>query len=474
MMSESHNKFGSCRGRSGVVLLVTLVLLVVLSILGYTVSTQVAARRHRSHYVMNYQIARYACDSAVKYALAAAEELSPQLISRPNEPDFSDLFYLDEEQYQELLAQWAEHRAFEEAQRAEQMVAEPQETDFWDALGGPAGANYVNDINDANGIGDLALFTAPVDPNDPNTWTIPGPYGPEWPLVTEPVEFEVGTTKVRIEIHDENAKYPAGWLLLADEEIRREIDAGFETFCEWMDVNEIDIDEIKEQVKEIAGMRPFKLEFKDISTRTPIEKAVGARSASRRGRRRSRNIRNRPTRYKVTTVSAKEQMLRQAADCSKLFHSSLLDTELLARPTTGSEARRESALKHMGVWGSRKVNVNTAPRQVLEAAFMFGGDAQQIAEDIIQRRRTEPFEDLNDLKQASFGYSDSIRKCEKYITTASEFFTIRVTAVSGVAEASAVIAIHMAPTVQATEAGPAPKTATKAKQKVDIIAAVAG
>jgi hypothetical protein len=469
MMSESHNKFGSCRGRSGVVLLVTLVLLVVLSILGYTVSTRVGAQRHRSHYVMNYQTARYACDSAVKYALAAAGELSPQLISRPNEPDFSDLFYLDEEQYQELLAQWAEHRAFEEAQRAEQMVAEPQETDFWDALGGLAGANDVNDINDANGIGDLALFTAPVDPNDPNTWTIPGPYGPEWPLVTEPVEFEIGTAKVRIEIHDENAKYPAGWLLLADKEIRREIDAGFETFCEWMDVNEIDIDEIKEQVKEIAGMRPFKLEFKDISTRTPVKTA-----ASRERRRRSRNIRNRPTRYKVTTVSAKQQMVRQAADCSKLFHSSLLDTELLARPTTGSETREESALKYMGVWGSRKVNVNTAPRQVLEAAFMFGGDAQQIAEDIIQRRQTGPFEDLNDLKQASFGHSDSIRKCEKYITTASEFFTIRVTAVSGVAETSAVIAIHKVPTVQTTETGPAPKTATKAKQKVDIIAAVAG
>ena len=45
---------------------------------------------------------------------------------------------------------------------------------------------------------------------------------------------------------------------------------------------------------------------------------------------------------------------------------------------------------------------------------------------------------------------------------------------SGVAEASAVIAIHKAPTVQTTEAGAARKTATKAKQKVDIIAAVAG
>lgn len=95
----------------------------------------------------------------------------------------------------------------------------------------------------------------------------------------------------------------------------------------------------------------------------------------------------------------------------------------------------------MGMWASRKVNINTAPRHVLEAAFTFGGDADRIAEGIIQRRRTQPFTSIADLQGALFGYSDSIKKCEKYITTASNFFTIRVTAVSGVAKTSAVIAI---------------------------------
>jgi hypothetical protein len=45
------------------------------------------------------------------------------------------------------------------------------------------------------------------------------------------------------------------------------------------------------------------------------------------------------------------------------------------------------------------------------------------------------------LKTELFRYSDSIDKCEKYITTVSRFFTIKVTAVSGVAKASTVIAI---------------------------------
>jgi type II secretory pathway component PulK len=105
------------------------------------------------------------------------------------------------------------------------------------------------------------------------------------------------------------------------------------------------------------------------------------------------------------------------------------------------EGRKESALKYMGMWGSRKVNINTAPRHVLEAAFIFGGDQVTIAEEIIQRRQIEPFASIGDLKTAMPRYSGSIAKCEKYITTVSGFFTIKVIAVSGVAKASSVIAI---------------------------------
>ena len=119
----------------------------------------------------------------------------------------------------------------------------------------------------------------------------------------------------------------------------------------------------------------------------------------------------------------------------------MIDTEALARPIIISETRKESALKYMGMWGTRKVNINTAPRHVIEAAFTFGGDAKEIAEAIIQRRRMQPFKDIEDLRQSLFSYSDSIRKCEKYITTTSTFFTIKVTAVSGVAKASSVIAV---------------------------------
>ena len=399
-----------CESRSapGIVLLVTLVLLVVLSALGYALSSRLATQRHRDRYIIDYSNARYGCDSAMKYAVATLESINPRLVVRPDEPDFSDLFILSEQEYEELLAEWA-------AQNAAPPLPQGRDESF-------------NDSNDVNDIGGVTDF------NDPNSLTIRGPYGPPWPFVTEPIEFKIGSATVRIEIEDENAKYPIGWAILSDKKIQREALAGFETFCEWMDVNEVQIDSLKDELKEISKIKPFKVDFKPIAKTERVPTKTTPRKKSSRARRaaRARTI------IKKSTIPVS----RQTADFAKLFHSSLLDTELLARPTIISDSRKESALKYMGMWASSKVNINTAPRQVLEAAFTFGGDADKIAEGIIRRRCVRPFKDVKDLKKSLFRYSNSIEKCEKHITTVSRFFTIKVTAVSGVAEASAIMAIR--------------------------------
>ena len=46
--------------------------------------------------------------------------------------------------------------------------------------------------------------------------------------------------------------------------------------------------------------------------------------------------------------------------------------------------------------------------------------------------------DVNEVKNAVLGYSDSIEKCRDFLTTSSTVFTIRVTAACGAAKASAV------------------------------------
>ncbi len=399
----------------GFVLLVTLVLLVVLSTLGYTLSSRIAAQRHREQYMIDYQIACYGRDSAIKYAFVTLENITPKLISRPNEPDFSDLFILGEEQYKALLAQWA---------------ATPVSD----------GSGSFNDINDINNISDLDSLVRVRDVNDtnsvdnivdfsdPNSLRMRGPYGPPWPFIVEPVEFKIGSATVRIEIEDENAKYPLGWAAMGGNDVQFTATAALETFCEWMGFKSEQIDSLEKQLKKIREVKPFKLKFEQV-----------VESKTVRTRLSTPNRRTRTPAQTTTTVAAPATI--HITDFSKLFHSSLIDMELLATPTIISDTRKESALKYMGMWGSSTVNINTAPRHVLEAAFTFGGDADKIAEQIIQRRRIKPFTDIEDFRKSLFRYSDSIGKCSDYITTTSGFFTIRITAISGVAKASAIIAV---------------------------------
>lgn len=415
MLNSNSQNNRNRRNRRGIVLLITLVLLVVLSAMGYALTARVAAQRHRERYMIDYASARYACDSVVKYAIATLGDTNiPQLVIRANEPDFSDIFAMTEVQYQEFLEKWSDEKAFETRYDANR-------------TGG------VNDFNDVNEVNDAGLYVRGIaDINSPNSLTVRGPYGPVWPFITEPVEFEIGLAKVRIEIEDENAKYPLGWAIIDNEEIRREILASFETFCEWMDVNEADVRLMSKQFQQVSKIKSFQLDFKPIEIKKEApQPAAGRRQRGRRGR---------PVPETVTTTTSIPATVH-TTDFARLFHSSLIDAEVLARPTIVSESRKESALKYMGMWGSNRVNINTAPRQVLEAAFTFGGDYREIAEEIIRQRQKKPFESIEELRKSLFRYSASIEKCRPYITTASSFFTIRITATSGVAKASTIIAL---------------------------------
>ena len=414
-MNGNHDNWNISRNRQGVVLLVTLVLLVVLATLSYTLSDRVVNQRHRDQYIIDYSNARYGCDSAIKYALASLEELDPQLVSRPNEPDFSDLFALDEAGFQELLAQW-QTESKSDSSRSRKAPGDVNSID-----------KNKNTARDKSGT--VAL-------QDPNSIVIRGPYGPPWPFVTEPSEFEIGTAKIRIEIEDENAKYPLGWAMLNNPKIQREVDAGFETFCEMMRLDYTQIDSLREQLRQIGEIKPFTLTFKPITkiVRTPVTPAVKTTSKSRT----SRTPRPRVTRM---NIPVEKQISDQTVYFAKMFHSTLIDTGPLAQPTIIAGDRKEYPLKYIGLWGTRQVNINTAPRHVLEAALTFGGNQVDIAEAIIRLRQQEPFKDIDDLKSKLPRYSSSIDKCQEYITTQSRIFTIKITSTSGVAKASSLIAI---------------------------------
>jgi hypothetical protein len=412
-MNNYSNNSKKYSNRHGIVLLVTLVVLVILSMLGYTLSSHVMSQRLRNQYLIDYTKARYGCDSAMKYAFATLEGINPVLVERPDDPDFSDLYALDSSLYNEMIKQWTlEYKARE---KEKYLNADTDENNF--------STSSVSDNNDAD-----------IEENE--TISIPGPYGAPWPLITEPVEIEIGTAKVKIEIEDENAKYPLGWAMIDDGKIQREIDAGFETFCEMAGLKSDQIDTLKSDVYDIRTIRPFKINFEPVITtkRQTTQLSGSAISGTKTGSTSTPQVIR-----SVLTVAT--QISNQSTSLVRLFNSSLLDREMLARPTIVDDNRKESPLKYISTWGTRQVNINTAPRHVLEAAFIFGGNQVKITEQVIEQRKIKPFENIEDLQKRIIGFTDSIEKCKVYITTASDIFTIRITATSGIAKASAVIAV---------------------------------
>ena len=104
--------------RRGLALFLTLVTLVVLTGLVYGLVSRISLVRHRQQYMIDYQNARYACDSGMKYAMTTLNTIQLRLINRKDEPDFSDIFIKDKTEYDQYLADWAVYKAQLEMQKA--------------------------------------------------------------------------------------------------------------------------------------------------------------------------------------------------------------------------------------------------------------------------------------------------------------------------------------------------------------------
>jgi DNA uptake protein ComE-like DNA-binding protein len=434
--------------RSGVALIFTVIVLVLLTALVYRLSGAVSQWKHRMQYMIDYQNARYACESGLKYALASMQDLEPNCISRPNEPDFSDLFTMSDQEYKEMMLQWAVFLASQTDANGLSF------SDFTKAAAINLNRVDANDVNDANDVDNAYDYNTAdasdynratmADINDMNNMYVRGPYGPQWPYVSKPLEIEFGTAKIEVEVIDENAKLPMVWALSTDANDKDESKAAVKAFCEWMQMNQSDIAKLETEFDAIKEVKPFTLSLKEVTTTTTVAADANAAAAqttadSRTARRLSRLRQRRTTAAK--TVTQTRSASGHTLDFAKILHSPMVDLELLAKPVNEDETRVESALKYISLWGTQKVNINSAPRHVLEAAFTYGGDAPDIAQKIIDERRITPFASIDDLKKRLLTYYRSIEKSMPYITTSSDCFSIRVRATSGVASVCATAAV---------------------------------
>jgi hypothetical protein len=309
---------------------------------------------------------------------------------------------MDRIEYEQYLDEWAQKLAEQELLEASDEDAEP-------SLPGMSPEDLLGQhLDDPNGFDDPNFLTA--DYTEPNEIFIPGPYGPEWPHVRDPIRFDIGQTNIVIEFTDENAKMPLTWIVAKDAGVRNFALDALDVFSEWMQMDPIEILQLAEQLEDVEDIKRFTINQKPITI----------------GRKPPKG-----------TLSA----IVHATDFAKLLHGSAIDFQNLAKPLPDTGDRNESPLKYMGLWGSQRVNINTAPRHVLEAAFTFGGDAEDIAEEIIQRRHSKPFKDTKDLQGSLYRHSESIKKAKNYITFASSFFAIKVTARQGRARTTTVATV---------------------------------
>ena len=411
--------------RSAVVLVLTLLVLTVLSVITAGLSIQITQVKRRQQYQIDYQKTRYACDSALKYMLAILPAKNLKLTEREGLPDFSDLFWMTQQDYEQYIRFWlydADPEKIQSVLKPETGIVEPT----FDLPSDPVlalaeaikimTAQAQNEPNQWQADDPYISEEEMLRNVDPNRIEVPGPYGEPWPYVIEPIELEMGPAQVRITLEDENAKLPLGWALLKDEVAQ----AAFVTFCEMMRMDELTIDELKSQIELVAEEKAYQQDAQPI--------LVKARQSAARSKQSKAKDQLRPA-------------IANAADFSKLFHSSLLNQEVLSRPLPDTGERYESPLLYLGMWGSQRININTAPHHVLEAAFTFGGHEVEIANEIVRRRQEKPYKNIKELTDELYVYKVEIDKVEKYITTQSAFFKIRVECTSGLAHCSAVATV---------------------------------
>ena len=420
--------------RKGIALILTVVILVILTTIIYSLATRVLVHKRRQEYVINYQTARYACDSAMKYALTRIDSIDMKLTTREDSPDFSDLFVLDHEQYIDMLDAWvAEQRQKKIEEGVLEDTEEIQEpnmlTGMIDSFSGDPNTGedgFMDDLlGSIDGSGELT---------DVNDMVVPGPYGYQWPQVCKPMEFEIGDAKIKITFNDENAKFPLTLMLMQNEELTRALDDALLIFCEWMQMDIEDIEILAFQLQSVAEKKEYNLKMKPVVL---VEKIKTTAKKTTKKPSRSSRARKPVTKAKKTTRAADAHI----ADFAKILHSSKINTSSLAKALPGLVDRYESPLKYLGVWGTDKVNINTAPRHVLEAIFALGGDQASIAEEIIQQRRSKPFTKVEELREMFYEYSDSIEKVKPYLITKSDYITIEVKAVCGNAKAASITII---------------------------------
>ncbi|MBN1765713.1 MAG: general secretion pathway protein GspK [Sedimentisphaerales bacterium] len=254
--------------------------------------------------------------------------------------------------------------------------------------------------------------------------------------------IKIGKAEVDIEIQDENSKFPVFWILYSPyQKQAKYVDDALETLAELLETNYSaykdtiqytrDIgrplavpepDRYLQQRKYTRGSRKGQTSWRYTRSRRTISTRRSARNAGKQPK----------------TLSPEELQSQQyqkmgmfATEWNHQFkHGELkesLGSRLENRPGTFND--------YLGYWGNQRININTAPREVIEAAFKPIGMTPELAQAIVTHRKevslgrgTINLKKLEDI-DTSIKVDDEIHQAIRYLALpASDTFSIRIKA----------------------------------------------
>jgi hypothetical protein len=294
-----------------------------------------------------------------------------------------------------------------------------------------------SDAEKAEAAGDEEKTTEEVaDPNDPNEQDVtdpnitdPNKQGKELFLFTENT-FQMGDATVTIKIYDENAKYPVLWSMGSPySRGGRPSDKFIPELGKLLNSPDKTAGYAQGLVSELA--RSIRLPPQEIvatkdnrSTRRSKgkENPTTEQSAVWISKRRPLSVRKRMAqndeRYQLMATFA-EQWYQQVADNPEY--------QLLREPMTD---RSGNFMEYLGLWGHNRINLNTAPAEVIEIAFSEMGLTRDIAQAIVEYRKKKPLLGTGQLKEID-SIQPFLQVIQSLSVTQSDSFSIQIKAQSG-------------------------------------------
>ncbi len=234
-------------------------------------------------------------------------------------------------------------------------------------------------------------------------------------------KLKIGPVSVDIKIYDENSKFPIYWLLHSPIEKNTDYRAkSIKRLAERLEaepaVDKETVNLAQKTGKPLNVPEPVSYLYQRSFSRTQSRNVTWRLKASRQ--RRSLAVRG----------IDHDKLLRQTmSDFFYQWQKELKQNENYRNMLAPLPNHPGRFADYIGCWGHNKVNINTAPAEVLEAVFLPLGVTRKTAEAVVAHREKNPFANTTQLQRVR-GISRTMLSAVRALsTTNSDTFSIQIT-----------------------------------------------